>query len=205
MYRLFFIFFFVLFGCSQTVLTSAWYDRAYYATQVQTMLVVAMSDNLRIRRIFEDKMVQKLQQKGVDATASYKVYPEELPTKQQINQYVTSHQIQTVFVGQLVNIEDKNVRYPNGGFGTGVSFSNYYGSTYGYIYDNSYTVTYEYVNLEFTLFDTRTSQPIWSASSESVDPTDINQISDELTNILVTNMEDSILRTSSQKRSSHFP
>ncbi len=195
MYRLFFFSFFFLFGCSQTVLTSSWFDQAFH-TPVKNMFVVAMSDNLRARRIFEDKMVQQLMLKNVKAIASYSIFPNKLPDKKELDKYVKDSNLQTVFIGKMVNIEDKKVTYP-GGFGSGVSFNNYYGSTYGYIYDDSYTVSYEYVNIEFTVFDVKSNLPIWSASSESVDPSDLNKIVDELVAILMADMDKNLLRKSS--------
>jgi hypothetical protein len=157
------------------------------------MFVVAMSDNLRVRRIFEDKMVQQLTLKGVDAIASYSVFPNKLPDKSKVNEYLKEAKLQTIFVAQIIDKEDKTVRYP-GNFGSGLSFNNYYDSTYGYIYDDGYSVSYEYVNIEFTVFDTKSELPIWSASSESVDPTDINKVTDELVKIVMSDMSQNLLK-----------
>ncbi len=158
------------------------------------MFVVAMSDNLRVRRIFEDKMVQQLTLKGVDAIASYSVFPNKLPDKSKVNAYLKETKIQTIFVAQLINRENKTVRYP-GSFSSGLLFNNYYDTTYGYIYNEGYTVSYEYVNIEFTVFDTKSELPIWSASSESVDPTDINKVTDELVKIIVSDMSHNLLKS----------
>lgn len=195
MYRIIISSLFAVFlvACAQSTLTSAWVDRTYTKTPIKSMLVISMPDNLRVRRIFEDVMVQKLKAQGVNAIASSQVYPDKLPSKEIIGNYVKKHNIQTVFVGQLINIEDKNIRYLGNGFSNSVTFTNYYSSSYSYIYDDSYTVSYEFVNIEFTLFDTASHKPIWSTSSESVDPTNINNISDELAGILVSNMKDSHL------------
>ena len=97
-------------------------------------------------------------------------------------------------MAKLVNIEDKNIRYPGNnnsyGYGGSMSFHNYYNSSYSYIYDDSYTVSYEFVNVEFTLFDTKSHKPIWSTSSESVDPNNMNDIISELTHILIENLQE---------------
>lgn len=151
-----------------------------------------MSDNLRVRRIFEDDMVKELQKKGVNAISSSQIYPDKLPSKADLSSYIKKNSTQTVFVAKLVNIEDKNVRYPgnNYGYGSGLSFNNYYNNSYSYIYNDSYTVSYEFVNVEFTLFDTQSHKPIWSTSSESIDPNNMNDIISELTQILIKNMQE---------------
>ncbi|PTB31828.1 hypothetical protein [Photobacterium phosphoreum] len=197
--RLLFIslFCFLLTACASSNLTSSWVDKTYPNMPIKSSLVVAMSDNLRIRRIFEDDMVQDLQAKGVNAIASSQLFPNKLPSKSDIAGYIKKNNTQTVFVAKLVNIEEKNVNYPGsrlgygyGGYNRGLSFNNYYNNSYSYIYDDSYTVSYEFVNVEFTLFDTKSHKPIWSTASESVDPTNMNDIIGELTHILIKNLQD---------------
>ncbi|WP_305369299.1 hypothetical protein [Photobacterium leiognathi] len=183
----------LLTACASSNLTSSWVDTTYTKFPIKSTVVVAMSDNLRVRRIFEDDMANQLRANGVNAVPSSQIFPNELPSKSDIEAYVKKNNTQTVFVAKLINIEDKEVRYPgNTGFGYGrsVSFYNYYNTSYSYIYDDSYSVSYEFVNVEFTLFDTKSHVPVWSTSSESVDPTDMNNIIDELTGILVSNMKD---------------
>ena len=179
----------LLTSCASSNLTSSWVDRIYSYFPIKSSLVVAMSDNLRVRRIFEDDMVKELQKKGVNAIASSQIYPDKLPSKADLSSYIKKNSIQTVFVAKLVNIEDKNVRYPgnNYGYDNGLSFNN---NSYGYIYNDSYTVSYEFVNVEFTLFDTQSHKPIWSTSSESIDPNNMNDIISELTQILIKNMQE---------------
>lgn len=185
----------LLTACASSNLTSSWVDKTYTKMPIKSSLVVAMSDNLRIRRIFEDDMVQDLQAKGVNAIASSQLFPNRLPSKTDIAGYINKHNTQTVFVAKLVNIEEKNINYPGsrygyGGYSSGLSFNNYYNNSYSYIYDDSYTVSYEFVNVEFTLFDTQSHKPIWSTSSESVDPNNMNDIIAELTHILIENLQD---------------
>lgn len=180
-------------ACASSNLTSSWVDKNYTQFPIKSTVIVAMSDNLRIRRIFEDEMVNQLRTHGVNAVASSSFFPNELPSKSDMEAYVKKHNTQSVFVAKLINIEDKEVRYPGNtglGYNRGISFYNYYNRSYSYIYDDSYTVSYEYVNVEFTLFDTKNRSPIWSTSSESVDPSDINNIINELTGILAKNMKD---------------
>ncbi|PSV35071.1 hypothetical protein C9J44_13800 [Photobacterium sp. GB-27] len=183
----------LLTACASSNITSSWVDSSYTKFPIKSTMVVAMSDNLRVRRIFEDDMVKQLQAHGVDAIPSSQIFPNELPSKGDIAAYVKKHNTQTVFVAKLINIEDKEVRYPGNtgyGYNRGISFNSYYNTSYSYIYDDSYSVSYEFVNVEFTLFDTQSHIPIWSTSSESVDPSDMNNIIDELTGILITNMKD---------------
>lgn len=184
----------LLTSCASSNLTSSWVDRTYSNFPITSSLVVAMSDNLRVRRIFEDDMVKELQKKGVNAISSSQIYPDKLPSKADLSSYIKKNSTQTVFVAKLVNIEDKNIRYPGNnnsyGYSGSMSFHNYYNSSYSYIYDDSYTVSYEFVNVEFTLFDTQSHKPIWSTSSESIDPNNMNEIIAELTHILIGNMQD---------------
>lgn len=193
-YLFIFLFLSMVTACASSNLTSSWVDTSYTKFPIKSTMVVAMSDNLRVRRIFEDDMVKQLQAHGVNAIPSSQVFPNKLPSKEDVASYVSKHTVQTVFIAKLINIEDKEVRYPGGSgygyYGRGVSFNSYYNTSYSYIYDDSYSVSYEFVNVEFTLFDTQSHNPIWSTSSESVDPSNMNNIIDELTGILVTNMKD---------------
>ena len=195
--RLLFISLFCLLitSCASSNLTSSWVDKTYTQMPIKSTLVVAMSDNLRVRRIFEDDMVHDFRKNGVNAVASSQLFPNKLPSKSDIAGYIKKNNTQTVFVAKLVNIEEKNINYPGnshgyGGYSSGLSFNNYYNNSYSYIYDDSYTVSYEFVNVEFTLFDTKSHKPIWSTASESVDPTNMNDIIGELTHILIKNLQD---------------
>lgn len=183
----------LLTACASSNITSSWVDSTYTKFPIKSTIVVAMSDDLRVRRIFEDDMVSQLRLHGVNAVPSSQVFPNKLPSKKAISEYVKKNRIQTALIAKLLNIENKDIRYPgNTGFAYGntMSFHNYYSTSYSYIYDDSYSVSYEFVNVEFSLFDTNTHVPIWSTSSESVDPVNMNKIIDALTTMLISNMKD---------------
>ena len=55
----------LLTSCASSNLTSSWVDRTYLNFPITSSLVVAMSDNLRVRRIFEDDMVKNYKRRGL--------------------------------------------------------------------------------------------------------------------------------------------
>lgn len=181
----------LLSACAQINITSSWYDSTYTKIPIKSAYVVAMSDNPSTRRIFEDDMVSRLRTAGVNAVPSSQMFPNKPPTKEQIAAYAKKYNMQTVFVAQLIDVENKIVEYPEETFGytNDLMFDGFYDNAYDYVYGGSYAVSYEEMNVAFTLFDTTSKRAIWSTSTQFDQSDDVNSTSSEVTKLLIHNMK----------------
>src|SRR5688572_3784896 len=67
-------------GCaSNSGLVNMWRDPSYNGPPMRSMLVVAIRRDAGYRRILEDGFVKELAENGVDATPSYRLFPNAPP------------------------------------------------------------------------------------------------------------------------------
>jgi len=162
---------FLLAGCSQTKVTSVWVDQEYQGDGIDNVFVVGISKDGGMRRIFEDEFVSLFKQRGVKATSSYRMVPdEELRNEKKLDMKVRESGSDTILMTRLIDIR-KDTQYIPPDY---VS-APYYGGWHGY-YNRSYmvspgyTVEYETAVLETNLYDLKSDKLIWSARSDA--PTD---------------------------------
>ena len=181
-------------GCAQSYLTSYWYNKSYTQVPIPSMLVVALSDHVPIRRLFEDDLTQKLRKVGTKGYSSGDLLNAKEPTKENIIQLVKNQNIATILTAKIVNVQNKSVYYPpTSPYRQRYYFDNYYSAAYLYAYDPGYTVSYQYISIEFNLFDARNGNVIWAATSETIDPQKLNSTINELTDIIIDNLKASHL------------
>ena len=163
---------FILFlgGCATTQVQSVWIDQEYKGGKIDNVFVIGVSRNDQsTRRIFEDEFVAQLKKQNVKAQASYRVISsEELLEEQAVEQKVKLAGVDAVLATRIVEIrKDKRYVQPQYDYHPG-----YYGGWYGYYsrmypVTPGYTVEYETIILETTLFDIKSNKLIWSARSDA--------------------------------------
>ena len=165
---------FFLPGCSQTKVTSVWVDQEYQGDGIDNVFVVGVSKDGGLRRIFEDEFVTLFKQRGVKATSSYRVVPdEELRNEKKLDMKVKESGSDTILMTRLIDIR-KDTQYIPPDY-VYAPPAHYYGGWHGY-YNRSYmmspgyTVEYETAVLETNLYDLKSDKLIWSARSDA--PTD---------------------------------
>ena len=164
----------LLTGCSQTKVTSVWVDPEYQGDGIDNVFVVGVSKDGGLRRIFEDEFVALFKQRGVKATSSYRVLPDEdLRDEKKLDSKVEESGSDTILMTRVIDIR-KDTQYipPDYVYAPPVY---YYGGWHGYynrayMVSPGYTVEYETAVLETNLYDLKTDKLIWSARSDA--PTD---------------------------------
>ena len=80
-------------SCGVTSLTSTWQEPSFHRNQMNDVLVVAMTEDLTNRILFERGFVSELSEKGIRATASFDVIGSDMPTKESVNAYLKKSNI----------------------------------------------------------------------------------------------------------------
>ena len=161
-------------GCSQTKVTSVWVDPEYQGDGIDNVFVVGVSKDGGVRRIFEDEFVALFKQKGVIATSSYRVVPDEdLQNEKMLDIKVRESGSDTILMTRVLDIR-KDTQYIPPDY-VYAPPAHYYGGWHGYynrayMVSPGYTVEYETAMLETNLYDLKTDKLIWSARSDA--PTD---------------------------------
>ena len=194
-----FISLFILFlgGCATTQVQSVWMDQEYKGEKIDNVFVIGVSRNDQSsRRIFEDEFVAQLKKRNVDAQASYRVISsEELLDEQIVAQKVKLAGVDAVLATRIVEIrKGKHYMPPRYDYHPG-----YYGGWHGYYsrmypVTPGYTVEYETIVLETTLFDTKSNKLIWSARSDARAEASISKLINEFVgNIIKKLAEDKLI------------
>jgi hypothetical protein len=156
---------FLLFGCSQTKVTSVWVDQEYQGDGIDHVFVVGVSSDGGLRRIFEDEFVTLFKQRGVEATSSYRLLPDEdLRDEKKMDSTVKESGSDTILMTQILDVRtDKHYNPPEYAYVGG--WHGYYNRAYQV--SPGYTVEYETAVLETNLYDLKTDKLIWSARSDT--------------------------------------
>ena len=157
-------------GCSTVDVKAAWKNPSY-SQHPKKIMVIGLSSNAVLRRIFEDEFVRQIKARGPDAIAGYTVLPKmEKNDQEAIAAQVKAHAADTVLITRLVSRKTVQVYVP----GTVFVAPPHYGlwpSYYNYGYQTTYTPGYmaeeEYAVVETNLYDASNDALIWAAWSEA--------------------------------------
>jgi hypothetical protein len=73
-------------GCTSAQLVNVWQDPSFSGHRVRGVLVVAQRQDQALRRLWEDAVRAQLLKGGVNAVASYEMFPDGPPTRSQVRQ-----------------------------------------------------------------------------------------------------------------------
>jgi hypothetical protein len=145
-----------------TTIERAWRDPSFAAAPLHKVLVIGRVNSEANRRTLEDAYVSTLSQHGVVAMASYHAFPDAHPDRSAVQQYLVNESYDGALVTMYKGMRTQVYVSP---------YSDFYGYYYGGYWDQGYYAeTDQYVKVETSLWDARTAKLIWTASSETENP-----------------------------------
>lgn len=169
----------LLAACASTTIVEQWQSPDYKGGPFKRVLVVGISKEATVRRIFEDEFVRQLRARGTDAVAGYTLIPEDGQVdRPRLERAVKEAGADGVIVTRVVKVEQKTQVVPGTpafpGFGTDIY--GFYGTGWGGVWTGYASppavFQYEEVQAETKLFDARNAQLVWAAQSDIFAPTD---------------------------------
>lgn len=177
-------------GCGTTKLTATWYDESFKQRgTLQDILVIALTEEETVRRLYEDGFVAKLGDKDVAAVQSYTLTdPQIEPTRQEIEEAVEEAGAQYVLITRHLSTDTKQhyrppERIPIYADPYYSRMNRYYPLAYHEVYTPGYNYTVTTVHLESNIYEAATGDLVWSARSQSVDPTMTKKYIEELISV----------------------
>ncbi len=156
----------VLASCGgRTRLTETWKDANFKSGPVSKILVIGVTENERVRRVFEKKFVRALKAAGADAYSSYAVLhiAGELK-KEDVLAAVKKIGADAVLITSLVNVDQTEVFYRP----PSVGYYDAYGILYGISSREHAMIGFDVnVVMNTSLYDVRTEKLIWSTLAET--------------------------------------
>jgi hypothetical protein len=165
-------------ACStSTTLTEVWRDPNFSAAPMRKIAVFGATNNEAQRRALEDSFASALSRHTVQALPSYNVYQDRQIDRSAAQRWLEKEGYDGALVVRLTGIQTHVTLEP------GADFVGYYGWTSGYYVD-----TDQYVKVETTLWNARNGKLVWSASSETENPTSSSDAISSLTAKIITSL-----------------
>ena len=168
----------LLSGCATTEVLNVWHEKPLPESKLANVLVIGVIKEPVYRRIFENSMVKELEQLGVKASASYKLFPNaDYLEKSIIVSKINQLKIDGVVVGMLVDKKTETIHTPGSTMYSGSPYATsntrssslygYYGSSYQVTHTPGYTIEYDISTVETNIFSAKNEKLIWSAITET--------------------------------------
>ena len=157
-------------SCATTKMTDVWRNDTFRGT-IRKVVVIGIFTEPDTRKIFEGEFAARLKERGVDATASYKIVSDaELPDKDVVIGKIRKLGADAVLVTRVVDMETMKAQVPGKGYVMPVyysTYSGYYSYTYSYGYEPGYTATEGHADTETNLYGLGDEKLIWSGRSKT--------------------------------------
>jgi len=171
-------------ACAATRVTSTWRDPAVGPVQFRKVVGIALSQDTTLRRIAEDEFVRAVGPSV--AIAGYSVVDDsDLQDREAVKQRVEAAGADGVVVFRLVGVEEQERWVPPTTYG---SAWGYWGIAAPMVYEPGYLTTDRIVQVEANAYEVGGARLIWSARSETFNPSNANQLVDEVVNAMVAEM-----------------
>jgi hypothetical protein len=143
-------------SCSTTKLTAVWRDEGYQGHPRKVMVISVVNDP-EIRQLVENEFITRFRARGVEAVAGYTILPDiAVVDKNVIVEKMKELGTDTVLIARHVDQRTARAEVP------GTSWYGYYG-----VRSAGVVATDKYAVMQTKVYDLKTEQPIWSASSET--------------------------------------
>ena len=188
---------FLLTACATTSMVDSWRDPNYSGKGFHNFLVVGITKDPGVRRVFEDIFTAELRSRGLQATASYSVTPQEEPvTRELLAQAVKKTGADAVITTRVVDIQQRATVTPGyvETYGPG-SYSHRYPQRDLYSYYGASQIiqpptvqSYEVATLETVLFQVVDSAMIWSGTSTTFETKQAVTVSKDLSRLIIQSL-----------------
>jgi hypothetical protein len=173
-------------GCVNTSLIDRWKDPSFSGPPLHKVLVVGVQKDDGRRRLWEDGMVAALTHQGVQAEASYVVFPSKAPNADELGSMASRDGFDGVMASHFVSASQRTYWVPGDvgiGFGWRWRYYGYWGAAYGPGYPETEHRA-DYQTDVFTV-DPAGGKLIWTGITRSVDLSSTHSVTSDISRVLV--------------------
>ncbi len=160
-------------GCASTTLTNSWRDPNYEGLMT-SMVVVGVSKQASVRRVFEDEFAAQLRSRGIRAVPSYTLIAEDGPVEEsRLRAAVESANTNAVILTRLVKVDRTltvSPSYPPLMYDQLPYYYGFYSRAWLGYYEPPIVQQYDVVTAETTVFARGRADPVWSGTTETFAP-----------------------------------
>lgn len=184
-----------------TEITGSWKNKNASPEKIDYILVTALTNNTNARQTVENDLTKALTENGYRAMKSMDVLPPTFtagkePDRELLLDKIKGTCVDAILTIALLNKETEN-RYVPGSYGyEPIPRFGYYGRFWGYYY-NWYPMLYapgyytedKVYFLETNLYDADTEELLWSAQSQTYNPSGLANFSADFSSAVLKKME----------------
>ena len=187
-------------GCYSTNISASWMTENHSPQKYKKILVIGMSTNVAARATVEDELVYFMRLKGINAISASSVLPPDRSVVSEPREVQKKKLQENGFDGifAISLLEKKeSTKYVQGSStyapvsfygGYYSSFYSYYPYMYGNVYQPGYYVQSESIFLNSSLFDVNSGDLLWSAQSETTDPSSLDSFANSYARSMTTHL-----------------
>lgn len=188
-------------GCSATKISSVWRDPSFQEKKYKNIIVIGIMEENRKRSLrlsFEEHLVNDLKEMGYKAISSTDAYGIKSfigKTEDEIIQILKTGGYDAVITTTLLDIS-KEQNYVRGhmDYWPGGIYYSRFGRYYSYWHNRVYAPGYFIINtnyiIESNLFDIEDDKIIFSAQTESMDPSSIDNLAHRISKSILKSMHE---------------
>ncbi len=176
-----------------TKVTGSWTRLDHEPEQFKKIVILGIAQNSQSRRIFEDQVETRLEEKGYPVVAALDYLPPNAAigtiTKEIVMDIFAAADIDAVFTMSMRHQEDTRRYVPGSNYympyNYNVPFYDYYGGFNNYYYSPGYYTGSVQIFLEANFFDFESGELLWSAQTKTTDLTNIDKMAVEFADVIV--------------------
>jgi hypothetical protein len=178
----------LLSGCQSTSIRSAWFDTDFTGPPLRKIVVAGSVSGVADGRLVEDTFVEKLRAAGVDAIAGHSIRLDDpkLP-EASFDAAVLNTGAQGLLLVTLLGVDTRtqvSTTMVHGGMGWGRGTWGW-GSTTRTMVPVQQVSQYDIATVETKLFDVKTRQLVWAATTSTFNPRSVARESPAFADLII--------------------
>jgi hypothetical protein len=191
-----FVMLFVSCSSSNTKVTKSWVNKdAVKKEKINSIFIAALTPNIENRTTLENELAYWAKQNNLKPIKSHDVFPDvnknNMPSKEELLNSIRGTKSEVIFTIALKKVETADYARaslyipvePN------VSFYGYYSNVFPLVYDVEYYSPDKTYFMESNIYDAETEELLWSAKSETYNPSDYENFIKGYVNTLFKQLE----------------
>ena len=188
---------FWLAACASTSLVGDWQNPGYSGPPLAKILVMGVSDDGSVRRIFENQFVGQLRARGVEGIPSHRFIAKDGQVeREQVMDAVKSSGADGVLITRVARVDRETAvtpgftratAFPGGGYRGYHGFYGHYSSVWA-TYQPPQVYQYEVVTLETNLWSVARDEIVWSGATESFAPDNLYKNIEDIVNLVTESL-----------------
>ena len=185
-----------------TMITGSWLNKSgFEGKQFKSVFIAAMTSNMAVKNAIEEAFAREATARNIRSIKSIdffkpKMNVTEPPSKEEILNQIRATGSETILTVNLKDKENQTRYVPGSNSYAPVQSNNYYNSFYGYYqtayvenYTEGYYTTDKVYFIECNLYNAANEELLWSAQSETTNPSKIESFAKEYAALVVAQLQ----------------